>query len=112
MEGTKFYLSYEQPKPGAPAIMQVIPYDLSHGFRQVGSMIFIHHGSRIIHELYDSVDEAIRSLHTYGKPVRLPDGTQVRPREANGYADPVFIPWHPGVREVWPGESGYPQHFA
>lgn len=107
MHEIRYYLSFEQVKPQAPAIMRVVPYDMANGCKQVGGLVFIHHNSLIVSALYSSVKEAIQSLHTYGKPVLLPNGETVIPRNANGYADSVFTLWHPGVRELWPGEPGY-----
>ena len=105
----KYYLSYGIPsKEGMPAqpVMQVMAYDDANGIRYLGkTSVLIYHGSRIVSKLFQSVHAALRDLQTYGKPVLLPNGEEVRPVVYNGYEDESpFISWLDVKGERWPGE--------
>ena len=57
--------------------------------------------------LFKTVEEAIKHLNSTRRRCILPDGSVIIPEEVNypgmSYNN-VFQPWHPGVRELWPGE--------
>ncbi len=109
MNHLKYYLSYDHVGRNGPVQMQVVPYDPSHGIRVVGNNTFLYHGSLIVSGLFDTIKEAVKSLGTYSKPTRLPDGSSVIPAVANGYEHDggPFQRWHPGVQELWPGDPGW-----
>lgn len=83
-------------------------YDTANGVVTFvnSDIIVIWHRSLIVHDLFDTLDEAIRSLNYSRVPAMLPDGKMITPLY---YNDPmssgdVFQRWHPGVVELWPGE--------
>lgn len=55
--------------------------------------------------LYATLDEAIKSLGASRRVTILPDGTEIIPEQVNyPSSSDVFIQWHPGIQELWPGE--------
>ena len=55
--------------------------------------------------LYTTLDEAIKSLGASRRVTILPDGTEIIPEQVNyPSSSDVFIQWHPGIQELWPGE--------
>ena len=55
--------------------------------------------------LYTTLDEAVKSLGASRRLTVLPDGTEIIPEQVNySSSSDVFIQWHPGIQELWPGE--------
>ena len=55
--------------------------------------------------LYTTLDEAVKSLGASRRLTVLPDGTEIIPEQVNyPSSSDVFIQWHPGIQELWPGE--------
>lgn len=95
----KYFLSFE------PEGMCLLEYDEQNGVRAVGHSVLIYHGTLSVSELFDTAEEAIKSLGGYSKPVKMPDGAMVIPQDANFPTSSPLKRWTPGVRETWPGED-------
>jgi hypothetical protein len=59
---------------------------------------------------FDSEEEAIKSLNASTKPLQLLSGKMIIPDEYNYpdlWEERLFVRWHPGIKELWPGDPEY-----
>ena len=75
----KYYISTNTTFNG----MTIHEYDESKGVRQLGKSVLIYHSTLSVDALYNTIDEAIKSLDGYRKSVTLPNGNIIRPIEVN-----------------------------
>jgi len=96
----KYYVEYDD-------CMIIKQYDESRGIRQIGNRKFIYNSTIIVNEIYDTVEEAIKSLGGYSKPVIIPGHKTIIPETVNypnyfeAYCNAIGLHrWNPNIIEI------------
>lgn len=82
---------------------QIHEYDIKKGFAKLCKSCLIYNRSLIVDRLYETIEDALKSLGSSRRHAYLPNGDMVIPCEINCLGDPLQR-WHPTCRELWPGE--------